>query len=85
MDDENVYDAELKRKFPHLTINECWNLIAHPGLEVNQFWEIKCQESDQFPIRPDLGQHKKDVDKWFEEIAEMDEWDHIMGNLPPRP
>ena len=20
-----------------------------------------------------------------EEISEMDEWDHIMGNLPPRP
>lgn len=85
MDEEDIFGAELKRKFPHLTINQWWNLIAHPGLEVNQFWEIKCEESYQFPVRPDLDQHKREVDKWFEEISEMDEWDHIMGNLPPRP
>ena len=58
----------LKIQFPHLIINEGWNQIAHPGAGPNQFWEVKCKESDQFPTRPDLTQYKKEMDEWFDEI-----------------
>ena len=38
----------------------------------NEFWEIKCKQTNQFPRNSDFVKHVEETDKWMDGMSEFD-------------
>ena len=77
LDDPDLIDEiehdRLKRELSHLSIDGYSKPIATPHTgNPNEFWEIKCKQTNQFPRNSDFVKHVEETDKWMDGMSEFD-------------
>ena len=68
LDDADLIDEialdRLKKHLSHIIINGYSQPIANPHSgHTDEFWEIKCKQTDQFPRNSDFVKHVEEMDK----------------------